>query len=64
MVSMPVARILTTQGGSKIAGASVFARLMSGFGWNLPTIGIVGAAIAIPVIAAQDDDDDDVPASP
>jgi hypothetical protein len=61
MISIPTARILMTQGGRRVAGAPLLARLMSGFGWNLPTIGVVGAAIAVPIIIAQDDDDHDYP---
>ncbi|OHB76539.1 MAG: hypothetical protein A2Z25_21350 [Planctomycetes bacterium RBG_16_55_9] len=59
MISIPTARTLAGQGGSRVAGASLLARLAGGFGWNLPTIGIIGGAIAIPIILAQDDDDDD-----
>jgi len=64
MISIPTARTLLTQAGRRVAGASLLSRLMSGFGWNLPTIGIVGAAIAIPIIVSQDDDSKNPPASP
>lgn len=63
MISIPTAKVLNTQGGSKAAGASLLERLTSGFGWNLPTYLVVGGIVTA-VVASQDDDSDDAPASP
>jgi hypothetical protein len=49
-ISIPTTRILESQRESgSSAGVSLFERLVGGFGWNLPTVGIIGAAVAIPI---------------
>jgi hypothetical protein len=63
MISMPTAEILELQRQNALRGIPIYQRLVSGFGWNLPTAGFVGAAIAGGVILSDDDDDHDV-ASP
>jgi hypothetical protein len=66
LVSMQAARVLSNQAGvgGAAGGGSLLGKLLSGFGWNLPTVGVVTAAIAVPVILAQDDDSKSRPASP
>ena len=48
-VSIPIARILESQRENARGGAGIFQRIVSGFGWNLPTAAIIGGAIAIPI---------------
>jgi hypothetical protein len=48
-VSIPIARVLESQRENARGGAGIFQRLVSGFGWNLPTAAIIGGAIAIPI---------------
>jgi hypothetical protein len=49
-ISMPTSRILESQKEKGVAaGGSLFERLVGGFGWNLPTAGIIGAAVGIPI---------------
>lgn len=55
-VSMPTAMVLNLQHSSAVAGTSIFGQLFGGFGWNLPTAGVIGTAIAVPIIADGDDD--------
>ena len=62
-VSMANAQILELQRENAIRGIPLFERLVSGFGWNIPTAGIIGGAIA-GGIALSDDDDSDNVASP
>lgn len=65
LISFPQSRILDSQVGGIVgggaAGGGVLASLISGFGWNIPTIAIIGTAIAVPVIVASDDDSSDYP---
>jgi hypothetical protein len=60
MISMPIAQILEFQRENALRGISIFQRLVSGFGWNLPTAGFVGAAVAGGIALSDDDDDDNV----
>ena len=48
-VSIPIARVLESQRENARGGAGIFQRIVSGFGWNLPTAAIIGGAIAIPI---------------
>jgi hypothetical protein len=64
LVSTVTAKTLGTQiygAGGAAGGTSLYAKLVSGFGWNLPTLAIIGTAIAVPVIVSQDDDSSDYP---
>jgi len=64
VVTMPHARTLGDQIGGAFGpagGSSIFAKLVSGFGWNIPTLAVVGTAIAVPIIISQDDDGHDYP---
>jgi hypothetical protein len=63
VISMPIAQALEYQRENAIRGIPLFERLVSGFGWNIPTAGFVGAAIAGGIALSDDDDSDDV-ASP
>jgi len=49
-ISMPAVKVLQSQrvtaGG---AGASIFAIITRGFGWNLPTAAIISTATAVPI---------------
>jgi len=48
-ISIPTARVLQFQREATRAGASIFQRIASGFGWNWPTAAVIGGAIAIPI---------------
>lgn len=64
LVSTVQAKTLGTQvygAGGAAGGGSILAKLVSGFGWNLPTLAIVGTAIAVPIIVSNDDDGSDYP---
>lgn len=52
VISMPTVKIVDSQHKKAGAGMSVFERMANGFGWNLPTAAVIGAAIAIPIAAS------------
>jgi len=61
-VTIPTARVMLEQMyGAGAVTESILARLVSQFGWNIPTLAIIGTAIAVPVIVSQDDDGHDYP---
>lgn len=61
MITIPTARSLLDQAARRAAGAGILSWLAANFGWNLPTIAVIGTAIAVPIIIAQDDDGHDYP---
>lgn len=61
MISMPTAQILEFQRENALRGIPIFQRLVSGFGWNLPTAGFVGAAIAGGIALSDGDGGDASP---
>lgn len=52
VVSMPTAKIVDSQHKAAGAGKSIFQKMADGFGWNLPTVAVIGAAIGIPLAAS------------
>ena len=64
MISMPIAQILEFQRENAIRGIPLFKRLVSGFGWNLPTAGVIGAAVGGGIALSDGDGSSDNVASP
>ena len=61
MISVPTARLLMTQSGTRAgAGVPIGQRLFGWFGWNIPTYLVVGGATWA-IVEAADDDDHDYP---
>jgi len=64
-ISMPAVKVLQSQTIPGVGGASIFARMTRGFGWNLPTAAIIGGTTAIPIaITGGDGGGDDKIISP
>ena len=55
LISMPIVRILESQIYAITTSLPILQRLINGFGWNLPTFGVVGAAIVIPIAISNSD---------
>ena len=61
-VTMPTARTMLEQAlGAGVATESILARLVSNFGWNIPTVAVVGAIAGTAIAVSQDDDGSDYP---
>lgn len=61
-VTIPTARTMLEQAlGAGAVTESILARLVSQFGWNIPTVAVIGAIAGTAIAVSQDDDGDDYP---